>query len=86
MLVREKKIWTPDNSFLLEYRARAENGEIIIGQDLWQELDNLAEDFRKERYFYDTDAARLRMDFMENCVRLTKSPFYNKPMVLMLWQ
>lgn len=26
------------------------------------------------------------MDFMENCVRLTKSPFYNKPMVLMLWQ
>jgi phage terminase large subunit-like protein len=26
------------------------------------------------------------MDFMEHCVRLTKSPFYNKPMVLMLWQ
>lgn len=28
----------------------------------------------------------MRMDFMEHCVRLTKSPFYNKPMVLMLWQ
>lgn len=26
------------------------------------------------------------MNFMENCVRLTKSPYYNKPMVLMLWQ
>jgi phage terminase large subunit-like protein len=23
---------------------------------------------------------------MEHCVRLTKSPYYNKPMVLMLWQ
>lgn len=79
-------IWTPDNSFLLEYRAKAETGEIVIGQELWQELDNLAEDFRNERYFYDTEAARLRMDFMENCIRLTKSPFYNKPMVLMLWQ
>ena len=26
------------------------------------------------------------MHFMEHCVRLTKSPFYNKPMILMLWQ
>jgi phage terminase large subunit-like protein len=86
MIIQEKQIWTPDNSFLLEYRARAETGEIIIGQELWQELDNLAEDFRNERYFYNVEAARLRMDFMENCIRLTKSPFYNKPMVLMLWQ
>lgn len=80
-----KTIWTPDNSFLLEYRAKAETGEIIIGQELWMELDNLAEDI-KSGYIYDTSDALLRMDFMENCVRLTKSPFYNKPMVLMLWQ
>lgn len=86
MLIRERKMWTPDNSFLLEYRARAETGEIIIGQELWQELDNLAEDFHNDRYFYNTDDAMLRMDFMEHCVRLTKSPYYNKPMVLMLWQ
>lgn len=86
MLIKEKTIWTPDNSFLLEYRARAQSGEIIIGQELRQELDNLNEDFSSDRYFFDTDAAHLRIDFMENCVRLTKSPFYNKPMVLMLWQ
>lgn len=86
MLIQNKTIWTPDNSFLLEYRSRAETGEIIIGQELWMELDNLAEDFHNDRYFYNTDDARLRMDFMENCIRLTKSPFYNKPMVLMLWQ
>lgn len=86
MLIQEKTIWTPDNSYLLEYRSRAETGEIVIGRELWQELDNLAEDFHNDRYFYNTDAARVRMDFMENCIRLTKSPFYNKPLVLMLWQ
>lgn len=81
-----KEIWTPDNSYLLEYRARAETGEIIIGQELWMELDNLAEDIASERYVYDRSDALLRMDFMEHCVRLTKSPFYNQPMRLMLWQ
>lgn len=86
MLVRDNAVWTPDNSFLLEYRARAEAGEVIIGQELWMELDNLAEDIRDDRYIYDREDALLRMDFMENCVRLTKSPFYNQPMVLMLWQ
>ncbi len=86
VLIQKKTIWTPDNSFLLEYRARAETGEIIIGQELWQELDNLAEDLSNDRYIYDISDALLRMDFMENCVRLTKSPYYNQPMVLMLWQ
>lgn len=86
ILIKENTIWTPDNSYLLEYRARAESGEIIIGQELWSELDNLAEDMQDDRYIYDRSDALLRMDFMEHCVRLTKSPFYNKPMVLMLWQ
>ena len=81
-----KKIWTPDNSYLLEYHARIESGEIIVGRELWQELNNLREDILSDAYIYNTDDALLRMDFMENCVRLTKSPFYNKPMVLMLWQ
>lgn len=86
MLIKEKKIWTPDNSFLLEYHARIECGEIIVGRELWQELENLKEDLLNDAYIYDTSDALLRMDFMENCVRLTKSPYYNKPMVLMLWQ
>lgn len=86
MLIKERKIWTPDNSFLLEYHARIECGEILVGKELWQELQNLKEDFLNDAYYYDTDDALLRMDFMENCVRLTKSPYYNKPMVLMLWQ
>lgn len=80
------KVWTPDNSYLLEYHARIESGEIIVGRELWQELCNLKEDILTDAYIYDTQDALQRMDFMENCVRLTKSPFYNKPMVLMLWQ
>ena len=86
MLIQNKTIWTPDNSFLLEYHARIGAGEIIVGQELWTELENLCEDFHNDEYYYDTTDALLRMDFMENCVRLTKSPFYNKPMILMLWQ
>lgn len=86
ILITDKTIWTPDNSYLLEYKAKAESGDIIIGQELWMELDNLAEDMTNDRYIYNRDDALLRMDFMENCVRLTKSPYYNKPMVLMLWQ
>ncbi|MDE6314024.1 MAG: terminase large subunit [Lachnospiraceae bacterium] len=86
MLITKKKIWTPDNSFLLEYQEKIESGDIIAGRELRQELKNLKEDFKNDEYFYDTEDALLRMDFMQNCVRLTKSPFYNKPMMLMLWQ
>ena len=86
MLIKEKTIWTPDNSFLLEYHARIECGEMLVGQELWQELQNLKEDFQNDAFYYDTKDALLRIDFMERCVRLTKSPYYNKPMILMLWQ
>ncbi len=86
MLICERKVWTPDNCFLLEYKARCEWGEFIIGNELWTELNNLAEDLKNDRYQYDRYTALLRMDFMEHGVRLTKSPYYGKPMVLMLWQ
>lgn len=86
MLIQNKTIWTPDNSFLLEYKERCECGEFIIGNDLRTQLNNLCEDLHNDDFFYDTTDALMRMDFMENCVRLTKSPYYNKPMVLMLWQ
>lgn len=78
--------WTADNSHLLRYRELCKCGDEVIGQELMLELDNLYEDLITERYVYDPTDADLRMDFMENCVRLTKSPYYNKPMVLMDWQ
>lgn len=86
MLIQHKTIWTPDNSYLLRYKEQCESGVYVIGNDLRQQLNNLCEDLHNDEYFYNTDDANLRMDFMQNCVRLTKSPFYNKPMVLMDWQ
>lgn len=86
MLIKNKTKWTADNSYLIEYYNRISAGEIIVGQELWQELNNLKDDFNNDRYYYNTDDARLRMNIMENCIRLTKSPYYNKPMKLMLWQ
>ena len=50
------------------------------------ELDRLIDDLDNPRYIYDTTDAMLRIDFMENCIKLTKSPFYGKPMILMIWQ
>ena len=74
------------SSYLLEYREAIRKGEIIAGRELIDELDNLIRDLNDPRYIYDTRDAEIRIDFMENCIRLTKSPFYGKPMKLLLWQ
>ena len=74
------------NGYLEEYYQRIINGDIIAGHELKLELSKLIRDMDSDRYVYDTRDADMRMDFMENCVRLTKSPFYGKPMKLMLWQ
>lgn len=50
------------------------------------ELDNLLTDIESGEYIFDTAEAELRIDFIENCVRLTKAPYYGKPMKLMLWE
>ena len=69
---------------LQKYYEQVVDGEIIVGQELRQELEKLIQDL--DSYRYDTTEADIRMDFMEHCVRLTKSPFYGKPMILMQWQ
>ena len=74
------------NGFLEEYASKCKTGEIIIGRELADELDNLLQDMRGDEYLYDTKAADDRIDFIENCVRLTKSPYYGEPMRLLLWQ
>ena len=74
------------NGFLEEYYQQIMTGEILAGYELKDELARLIADMDDDRYIYDTRDADLRMDFMENCVKLTKSPFYGQPMKLMLWQ
>lgn len=74
------------NGYLEEYYRQIMAGQIVAGHELKDELARLLEDMNDDRYIYDTKDADLRMDFMEHCVKLTKSPFYGKPMILMLWQ
>lgn len=74
------------SNYLLQYRDAIRRGEIVAGVELITELDNLIRDLDDPRYIYDTTDAETRIDFMQNCIRLTKSPFYGKPMKLMLWQ
>lgn len=72
--------------YLIQYREAIRRGEIIAGRELITELDRLIADLDNPRYIYDRTDAMQRIDFMENCIKLTKSPFYGKPMILMLWQ
>lgn len=73
-------------SFLLDYRSAIRSGEIKAGMDMVQELDRLIEDLDSPEYIYDTHGAYIRIDFIEHCIKLTKSPYYGKPMELLLWQ
>lgn len=74
------------NGFLEQYIAAGRSGEEIIGYELRLELDRLEADMAGSEYIYDTSDADLRLDFIENCIRCTKSPFYGQPMKLLLFQ
>lgn len=74
------------NGCLESYYADCRNGTNIIGAELMLELDRLIEDMQGDEYLYDTTEADRRISFMEGALRLTKSPFYGKPMRLMPFQ
>lgn len=74
------------DTYLYKYRDAIRKGEIKAGLDMIMELDNLIEDFYSDEFQYNVADAYMRIDFIEHCVKLTKSPFYGKPMVLLLWQ
>ena len=75
-----------EDTYLWQYYQAIQSGEIIAGQELITELEKLIADFDDPAYYYDTSDAYFRMEFMEHCIKLTKSPYYGKPMKLMLWQ
>ena len=73
-------------TWLYKYYQAALDGSEVVGHEMLTGLKRLIDDLEDERFYYDTSEAIKRIDFMENCIRLTKSPFYGKPMKLMLWQ
>jgi phage terminase large subunit-like protein len=74
------------NGWLEKYHDEIRKGDIIAGDELKIELDRLMRDMRSKDYIYDTTSADMRIDFIENALRLTKSPYYGQPMKLMLFQ
>lgn len=75
-----------EETWLWKYWHLIETGEVMAGQELKTELRRLLDDMDSDRYVYDTTNADFKIDFMENCVKLTKSPYYGKPMILLPWQ
>ncbi|MFW6029148.1 MAG: terminase large subunit [Halanaerobiales bacterium] len=73
-------------SWFLEYYNKIKSGEIIAGHELKKQINLLVDDFYSDNYIYDTDDAEFRIEFIENFIRHTKSPFYGKPFKLTLWE
>lgn len=71
---------------LYKYYDLIDKGKIIAGQELITELENLLRDLDNPLFVYNTKVADFKMHFMQNCIKLTKSPYYGKPMILMQWQ
>ena len=74
------------NNHLERYYESCKKEETIVGIELLLELESLIEDQQSDDYIYDTTDADKRIDFIENCIRCTKSPFYGKPMKLLPFQ
>lgn len=73
-------------SYLLQYHQAIQNGEIIAGMELIQQLDNLIADLKNPAFVYDTADAHFRISFIERFCKHTKSPFYGQPFILELWE
>lgn len=86
MLLKNERVKKIENTYLYQYYDEIRNGRIFAGVELWTEITKLLADIDSEKYVYDTKDADYLINFMENCIKLTKSPFYGKPMKLMLWE
>lgn len=74
------------NGFLESYYQGSLDGTYILGYNLRRELENLMEDMQSDDFIYDTTDADKRLEFIEHCIRLTKSPWYGKPLTTYPWQ
>lgn len=76
-----------NNSFFLQYLYEIRAGNIIVGREIRQELENLERDLlNNDLWAYDTKLAHVYINFIETFLKHTKSPFYGVPVKLMLFQ
>ncbi len=74
------------NSYFLEYYNKIKSGEIIAGQELILQFENLINDLNNPDYYYDNSEAEFRISFIEKFCKHTRSPFFGKPFILELWE
>ena len=73
-------------TYLEEYRDLIIHRDIIVGEWIEKEIENLYQDLQNGRYYYDTEEAHKRMKFQEKLCLQSKQPYYGKPINLMPWQ
>ena len=74
------------NGCIEEYKRMIDSGEVVVGHEMKQIINNLLEDMNDDRFIYDTTDAEKRIDFIQGALRLSKSPFFSKPFNLMPFQ
>lgn len=73
-------------TYLEQYAEMIKRGDVIVGEYLRKEIDNLLDDLNNPAYIYDTTEAHRRFKFQETLCLQSKAPYYMKPVVLMPWQ
>ena len=77
---------TIDDNYIKQYYQEIKNGNIVAGADIKKVLRWLISGMNNPKYKMDFIEADLRIDFIQSNIKLTKAPFFGKPMNLMLWQ
>jgi len=73
-------------NYLVKYYNEIEKGNIIVGQELKEALNQLIIDLDNPTYIFDEKPGQLRIDFIETFCKHTKSPFNGMPFILELWE
>lgn len=73
-------------TYLKQYYDLIKNGEVIVGDYLRREVENLIDELNDPRFIYDTKEAHNRIRFQEKLCFQSKAPYYMKPVKLMPWQ
>lgn len=68
------------------YADMIEHGDVIVGEYIEKEIENLLRDLSDPRFIYDTREAERRFAFQQKCCLQSKKPYYKKPIELMPWQ
>ena len=68
------------------YADMIEHGDVIVGEYIEKEVENLMRDLSDPRFIYDTREAERRFAFQQKFCLQSKKPYYKKPIELMPWQ